>query len=136
MSKNATRALAAGVTAVLVLAAVWLVSSALQRPAGLEVQMEATAVPAPDGASQIEVLAGKDGLRPNVVYGAAGPPLRLLVRRAPGGGGPDRLAVPDLGVSADLSAEGETTVSIPTTPRGAFRLIDRGGATVGMLHFQ
>ena len=46
------------------------------------------------------------------------------------------VAMPGLGMAADLSPGGGTVVSVPVTGRGTFRIDDGGGKALGALRFQ
>lgn len=138
MTRPSPRLLRSAVTLVLLVAAGWLGWLAFRPPApGLGRQIEATAIPSrTDGVHEIVVVAEEGGLHPNVLWSQAGRPLRVVVRSVPGRGGPDRLLVPELGIAADLAAGGDTPVTIPPAPRGAFPITDRDGRSIGALRFQ
>jgi hypothetical protein len=123
-------AVAAAVPAIVfaVLAAAWgILRSARSH------DVEATALPTQAGGFELVVHAAGGSLRPNVVYSAAGRPLRLVIRA--GEGAPRRIAVPDLGLALDL-APGENVLVVETTPRGGHPITDGEGNAKGSLYFQ
>lgn len=86
-----------------------------------------------DGVVEIPLTIQNTQFVPNVVQIPADKPVRLVVDRQEAGACSDQLALPQLGVLAELAPNAVTTVELPATKAGAYTLTCGMGMMSGQL---
>ena len=99
--------------------------------------VEATATPTDERLAvyEVRVTVGKDSIRPNVIYAAAGMPLELRVRREDADACPGPFGAPSIGAVSPLDPGGETLVTLPWKGERTVTLAC-GEAMVGVVRYQ
>ncbi|MDO8848751.1 MAG: sulfite exporter TauE/SafE family protein [Coriobacteriia bacterium] len=90
---------------------------------------------AADGYAEAPVVIENTRFVPSTLELPADTPVRLIVERRESNPCSDQLAVPQLGVLADLTANGTTTVELPAAPAGSYTLTCGMGMMSGRLVF-
>lgn len=90
---------------------------------------------AADGYAEVPVVIENTQFVPATLDLPADTPVRLIVERRESNPCSDQLAVPQLGVLADLAPDGTTVVELPAAPAGSYTLTCGMGMMSGRLVF-